>query len=102
VRGSGDLAGSGNAVLMGPAGYVELKQQVICAQRHIHMNNIDARALNVINGQKVHVKTEGERSLIFDEVIVRVSDKFALEFHIDTDEANAAGLRNNDSVFIVS
>ncbi|MFN6884875.1 PduL/EutD family phosphate acyltransferase, partial [Proteus mirabilis] len=58
--------------------------------------------LNVTNGQKVHVKTEGERSLIFDEVIVRVSDKFALEFHIDTDEANAAGLRNNDSVFIVS
>lgn len=102
VRSSGDLAGSGNAVLMGPAGYVELKQQVICAQRHIHMNNIDARALNVTNGQKVHVKTEGERSLIFDEVIVRVSDKFALEFHIDTDEANAAGLRNNDSVFIVS
>ena len=66
------------------------------------MNNIDARALNVTNGQKVHVKTEGERSLIFDEVIVRVSDKFALEFHIDTDEANAAGVRNNDSVFIVS
>ena len=50
----------------------------------------------------MHVKTEGERSLIFDEVIVRVSEKFALEFHIDTDEANAAGLRNNDSVFIVS
>ncbi len=66
------------------------------------MSEIDARMLNVTNGQKVHVKTEGERSLIFDEVVVRVSEKFSLEFHIDTDEANAAGLRNNDSVFIVS
>lgn len=102
VRESGDLVGSGNAVLMGPAGHVELKEQVICAQRHIHMSEIDARMLNVTNGQKVHVKTEGERSLIFDEVVVRVSEKFSLEFHIDTDEANAAGLRNNDSVFIVS
>ncbi|WP_368914281.1 PduL/EutD family phosphate acyltransferase, partial [Providencia sp. 1701011] len=99
---SGDLVGSGQAVLMGPAGHVELQEQVICAQRHIHMSEIDARMLNVTNGQKVQVKTEGERSLIFDEVVVRVSEKFALEFHIDTDEANAAGLRNNDSVFIVS
>ena len=64
------IVGSGNAVLMGPAGHIELKEQVICAQRHIHMSEIDARMLNVINGQKVHVKTEGERSLIFDEVVV--------------------------------
>lgn len=102
VRESGDLVGSANAVLMGPAGHVDLLEQVICAQRHIHMNEIEARMLNVTNGQKVHVKIEGERSLIFDEVVVRVSEKFTLEFHIDTDEANAAGLRNNDSVFIIS
>lgn len=102
VRESGDLNTSGSALLIGPAGHVNLEEQVICAQRHIHMNMMDARALNVANGQKVHIRTEGERSLIFDEVIVRVDERFSLEFHIDTDEANAAGLRNNDSVFVVS
>lgn len=100
VRGSGDLANSGNAILIGPAGHVELNEQVICAQRHIHMNMIDARLLNVVDGQKVHIRTEGERGLTFDEVVIRVDERFSLEFHIDTDEANAAGLRNNDSVFI--
>ncbi len=102
VRESGDLSASGSALLIGPAGHVNLEEQVICAQRHIHMNIMDARALNVVNGQKVHIRTEGERSLIFDEVMVRVDERFSLEFHIDTDEANAAGLRNSDSVFIVS
>lgn len=102
VRESGDLNTSGSALLIGPAGHVNLEEQVICAQRHIHMNMMDARALNVANGQKVHIRTEGERSLIFDEVVVRVDERFSLEFHIDTDEANAAGLRNNDSVFVVS
>lgn len=102
VRESGDLVNSGNALLIGSAGHVELNEQVICAQRHIHihMNMIDARMLNVVNGQKVHIRTEGERGLIFDEVVIRVDERFSLEFHIDTDEANAAGLRNNDSVFI--
>ncbi len=101
VRESGDLTSSGDALLVGPAGHAHLISQVICAQRHIHLSPMDARALNVTNGQIVHVKAEGERSLIFDEVIIRVCDRFALEFHIDTDEANAAGLRNNDNVYII-
>ena len=62
---------------MGPAGYVELQTvKVICAQRHIHMNNIDARALNVTNGQKV--QKQRVNVACFDEVIVRVSDKFCI------------------------
>lgn len=101
VRESGDLTDSGSALLIGSAGHVNLESQVICAQRHIHMNVMDARALNVMNGQKVNIRTEGERRLVFDEVVVRVDERFSLEFHIDTDEANAAGLRSNDSVFIV-
>ncbi|WP_353242618.1 phosphate propanoyltransferase [Providencia sp.] len=101
VRESGDLTDSGSALLIGPAGHANLESQVICAQRHIHMNTMDARALNVVNGQKVNIRTEGERRLVFDEVVVRIDERFSLEFHIDTDEANAAGLRNNDSVFIV-
>ncbi|WBM60408.1 phosphate propanoyltransferase [Providencia sp. PROV188] len=102
VRESGDLNQSGSALLIGPAGHVNLCEQVICAQRHIHMNLMDARSLNVSNGQRVCVRTEGERSLVFDEVVVRVDARFSLEFHIDTDEANAAGLLNSDSVFVVS
>lgn len=100
VRESGALSNSADALMVGPAGHVHLKSQVICAQRHIHMNGLDARMLNVVNGQKVRVKTEGQCGLVFDEVVVRVNEAYALEFHIDTDEANAAGLRSNDSVFI--
>ncbi|MBW7981257.1 phosphate propanoyltransferase [Enterobacillus tribolii] len=102
VRESGDLAASGDALLAGPAGYVSLKEQVICAWRHIHMSCADARRLNVVNGQKVSVRAATERPLVFDDVVVRVSDGFTLEFHIDTDEANAAGLKNNDLVSIIA
>jgi len=102
VRESGDLHHSGDAMLSGPAGYVLLQSQVICAQRHIHMNPHEAFQLGVSNGQKVRVKTSGIRSLLFDEVIIRVKGSFALELHIDTDEANAAGLSSGDCVTIIS
>lgn len=102
VRESGDLHSSGDAMLSGPAGYVMLHSQVICAQRHIHMNPHEAFQLGVSNGQKVRVKTGGQRSLLFDEVIIRVKDSFTLELHIDTDEANAAGLSSGNNVTIVA
>ncbi|AML55834.1 Ethanolamine utilization protein similar to PduL [Serratia rubidaea] len=98
VRESGQLQGSGDAMLAGPAGYVALRSQVICAQRHIHMSPLDAARLGVSNGQAVRVKTAGQRALVFDQVVVRVKESFALELHIDTDEANAAGLASGDSV----
>ncbi len=98
VRESGCLEDSGSAMLVGPAGYVELHSQLICAWRHIHMSPQEALRFCVANGQKVQVRAAGERGLIFDEVIVRVRDDFALEFHIDTEEANAAGLANGAQV----
>ncbi|MFC0229075.1 phosphate propanoyltransferase [Serratia aquatilis] len=101
VRESGNLIASGDAMLVGPAGYVCLQSQVICAQRHIHMNLQDAARLGVKNGQTVRVQANGLRGLIFDQVIVRVKASFALELHIDTDEANAAGLSSGDNVVIV-
>lgn len=101
VRESGQLDEAGNALLMGPKGYVDLNSQVICAWRHIHMSPQDARQLNVFNGQKVSMRSNGERQLTFDEVIVRVRDDFVLEFHIDTEEANAAGLKNGAQVTLV-
>ena len=92
VRESGDVAGSGACKLVGPCGEVELKEGVIAAKRHIHATPEDAEKLGVKDKDVVSVKinTDG-RSLVFGEVVVRVSPKFALAMHIDTDESNAAG-----------
>lgn len=91
IRESGDVAGSGSCRLVGPQGEIELKEGVIAAKRHIHMTPADAAAFGVENGQTVSVQVEnGERSLTFGDVVVRVSDKYALAMHIDTDESNAA------------
>ena len=83
IRESGDLEGSAPVTIIGPAGQVELTQGMIVAKRHIHMTVADA-------------ETNGERSLIFDEVVIRVSDSYALDMHIDVEEGNAAGLKQGD------
>lgn len=91
VRESGDIAGSGTCTLKGPAGEVDLKEGVIVAKRHIHMTPEDAKNFGVENGQIVSVALEGTgRSVIFGDVVIRVSSKYALAMHIDTDECNAA------------
>ena len=90
VRESGDIAGSGACKLVGPKGEVELKEGVIIAKRHIHMTPEDAEKYGLKDKQVVSVKIESaERSLIFGDTVVRVSPKFSLAMHIDTDEANA-------------
>ena len=93
VRESGDIAGSGACKLVGPCGEVELKEGVIAAKRHIHMTPADAEIMGVCDKQivKVAMNTEG-RKTVYDDVVVRVSDKYALAMHIDTDESNAAGI----------
>ena len=91
VRESGDVAGSGACKLVGPAGEVELTEGVIAAKRHIHLTPADAEGFGVADKQIVSVKVESaDRSLIFGDVVVRVSPKFAAAMHIDTDESNAA------------
>ena len=90
VRESGDIAGSGACKLVGPNGEVELKEGVIVAKRHIHMTPEDAENYGVNDKQVVSVKIDSpERSLVFGDVVVRVSPKFKLAMHIDTDESNA-------------
>lgn len=90
VRESGDIAGSGACKLVGPKGEVELKEGVIIAKRHIHMTPEDAENYGVKDKQVVSVKIDSpERSLVFGDVVVRVSPKFKLAMHIDTDESNA-------------
>jgi len=96
VRMSGDLDGTPGLFLEGPAGQVELRNGVIYAQRHLHMTPTDARRLGLQSGDVVRMRVEGERELIFGDVAVRVSPKFQLEFHLDTDEANAAELNTGD------
>ncbi len=92
VRESGDLAGSGACRIIGPKGEIEITQGVIAAKRHIHATTKDAAALGVSNGDIVSVRIDTDgRSLIFGDVVVRVSDSYALAMHIDTDESNAAG-----------
>ena len=89
-RESGDIAGSGACKLVGPKGEVELKEGVIVAKRHIHMTPEDAENYGVKDKQVVSVKIDSpERSLVFGDVVVRVSPKFKLAMHIDTDESNA-------------
>ena len=93
IRESGDVKGSGACKLVGPAGEVELKEGVIVAKRHIHMTPEDAEKFGVKDAQivKVAINT-AERSLVFGDTVVRVSPKYALAMHVDTDEANAAAI----------
>ncbi|MGN1399676.1 MAG: phosphate propanoyltransferase [Erysipelotrichaceae bacterium] len=92
VRESGDIAGTEGCKLVGPCGEVELDCGVIAAKRHIHFHSSDAQRFGVTNGEVVSVEVETNgRSLVFKDVVCRVSDKFALAMHIDTDESNAAG-----------
>lgn len=93
IRESGDVAGSGACKLVGPAGEVELSEGVIIAKRHIHMTEADAQAYGVKNGDIVDVLVDCKtgRKTVFGDTVIRVSDKFNLAMHIDTDESNAAG-----------
>ena len=90
VRESGDIAGSPAVKIVGPCGEVELPEGLIVAKRHIHMTPADAEEFGVSNGQIVKVATGSEgRKVIFDDVVIRVREDFALAMHIDTDESNA-------------
>jgi acetate kinase len=98
VRISGDLNGTPGIVIEGPAGRVALSNGVISARRHVHMSPQDAQRLGVHDGQSVQVKVDSQdRDLMFGDVTVRIAPDFRLELHLDTDEANAAGIRNGDS-----
>ncbi len=102
VRDSGDLEGTPGIEIVGPNGKVAKERGVIVAKRHIHMHTSDAEKFGVKDKEIVMVTVEhGDRKIIFDDVLIRVNEKFALEFHVDTDEANAAGLKNGDNVYVL-
>lgn len=103
IKDSGDHEGSVGLTIVGPKGTVILERGVILAKRHIHMTPEEAEGFGVKDKDIVMVYCEGTggRKTIFDDVLVRVSKSYALEFHVDTDEANAAMLNNNDPVYII-
>lgn len=102
IRDSGDIEGTPGVTLRGPKGEVKLDKGVIVAARHIHMHTTDAERFKVKDKQKVKVRTFGERAVVFENVLVRVSPKYALEMHLDTDEGNAANLRNGTLVELIT
>ncbi len=92
IRESGDIAGSGACKLVNPetGAEFELAEGVICAKRHIHLTPDAAKEFGVSDKEIVSVKINSERTTVFGDVVIRVSDKFAPAMHIDTDEANAS------------
>lgn len=101
VRDSGDLAGSPGAKIVGPKGEVVLEKGIIAAARHIHMHTKDAQEFGVSDKDRVRVQVPGERGLIFDNVLVRVHEQYALEMHIDIEEGNACAAKNGMMVTLI-
>jgi len=101
IRESGNIAGTPGLILKGPKGNVELSEGAIAAYRHIHMPKDYADAHGFKDGEIVFVETDGIRSVIFKNVLLRVSDQYALEMHLDLDEANGAGMKNGDLLRII-
>ncbi len=101
VRESGDIAGSAPITIVGPKGVVTLKEGCIIANRHIHMSEEEGAQFGLNDGDYVTVEVNGERRTTFYDVQVRVNKAFRLEMHIDTDDANAAGIGNGAKVRIV-
>ncbi len=101
VRESGKIAGSAPISIIGPKGIVTLKEGCIIANRHIHMSLEDGERFSVKDNQYVTVDVDSERRTRFYDVQVRVHKNFRLEMHLDTDDANAAALKNGDKVQIV-
>jgi putative phosphotransacetylase len=101
VRESGVLDGSPGVKLIGPAGEVTLSKGAIIALRHIHLSPSEAVEAGVKDKDWVTVKTSGTRPLIFEDVLIRSGEAHLREMHVDTDEGNAAGLKNDDLVEII-
>lgn len=101
VKMSGDIKETPGIVLIGPKGQIELNQGVIISARHLHINEEQAAQYKLKNGDVISVKKEGLRETVFGNVLVRCGSAHSLEVHLDTDEANAALLKNGDLLEVI-
>lgn len=101
VRDSGDIKGSAPIAIVGPKGAIYCNEGCIVAARHIHMSPADAARAGVTDGEYVSVLVENGRGTTFNRVKIRVDESFTLEMHVDTDEANACGIKSGDKVVII-
>lgn len=101
IRESGKLEGTPGVTIVGPKGTIEKDTGTIAALRHIHLTPEDAQRMGVRDKQMVKVEIRGLRGGIFHNVLIRVSEQFAPEMHIDVDEANAFGVKNGDRAYII-
>jgi len=103
IRDSGNLENSPGIKITGPKGTITIKNGVILSKRHIHFHPEDAVVFKIKDGEHVRVRCGAgtDRETIFERILCRVSGKFALELHLDVEEANAAGLKNGDPAYIV-
>lgn len=102
VRESGNIDGTPGLIIEYNGKQITIDCGAIVAMRHIHMTEEDAARFNVNDNGYVKVQVDGPRGGIFDHVLIRVKPSYALDFHIDTDEANAFGLKNGDSVTVIT
>jgi putative phosphotransacetylase len=93
LRMSGNIKGTPGCMLMGPAGFLEMKEGVIRAARHVHMSPVDAEFYGVKNGDEMKLEIGGSCGVVLDRMLCRVDQSFKLEAHIDTDEGNACNLQ---------
>lgn len=100
IKESGQLENTPGLEIIGPKGTVKIPQGTIIALRHIHMTPEQAVKIGVKDKDVVEVETFGERQGVLGNVLIRVSDKYSLEMHVDVDEANACSLKNNDFVIL--
>ena len=101
VRNSGEIEETPGLKIVGPKGEVELSKGCIVAARHIHMHTSDAEKFGLSDKDLVSIKVDGPRAVVFENVLVRVNKDYALEMHVDTDEGNAALLKNGTMVELV-
>ena len=98
IRESGDVKGTPGCKIIGPVGEIEIGEGVMIAKRHVHLTPEDAEKFGIVDKQIVKVRVCGERALVFDEVVARVSPEYATYMHVDYDEWNAAALSGTDPV----
>jgi putative phosphotransacetylase len=98
---SGNISGTIGAMLMGPAGFYEMKEGVIRAMRHVHMGPDDASYYGVKAGDMMRLKIGGPAGVTFDNMLVRIEPSSKLEVHIDTDEGNACNPQPDTPVELV-